>query len=304
MDNGQNTNSTNQEAIPVSWRERELQFADEGSGELSRVPNVPTTDETGQKHVGLRNKITHHSDFLGRNVYGSVDKVYWGTFEGNPACLLVVRFNLTHEPGFARLQKFDTSITFRNSLVNRHNTQQPNSRKAPKVVRYSPACMYGFPTEVNRVYTWGVVLQCSASAGPFDFGPELSFGGERRFRTEDALEITGLSEPEDGVDEPNKVMFSVLGNGSAGYGVPHQLHFGVIIEHCDTEALEAVVWTSILDRWAWPWSKDDPLVIHQNAERCVVSSTTIPRNFEALTDDHWKKLVPYVGERVNVVQGQ
>lgn len=284
---------------PSSWKERELIFTEiDGQGELSRIRNIPVVDQEGNEEIGLRPKITHHSDILSRKVYGSVNKVRWGTFDNEPACLLVVRFRFYCRSGLFRLKRASITISFNNHPL----TGEPvGQRRDPKVGIYSPKHIFGIPTEVEREYTYGVALQSSASAGPVKLGAELSFGGTRSFKVEESLEIVGMDEPDFDKMEPNKVIFDIDENPNCNKGVPRELYAGVVVVH--DGPIQAEVSTSVDDRWAWPWTKDDPIVLNPGTIYGQVPET-LPTMYEGLNDDDWKVLVPYGGERTDSVQGR
>ena len=276
--------------IPDSWEERELAFvANKGAGQL-----------TSQRNQGedLRPTITHHANVLGTKVYGAVNKVIWGTYEDLPACLLVVRFQFLAPKGLFRLRKATITICFsKNVAVNPHT----DTTAEPEVCVYSPKHIYGLPTSEEREFYWEAALQCSVSVGPVDMDPELTMGKASKFSQEHALEIGGSDEPDFGKQLPNKVIFEVDENDRLGKGVPRELYFGVVVHHDGN--LQADITTSIGDATAWPWSRDDPIILTPG-KSFGSKPDKLSTFFDQLSDRDWAFLVPYHEERKNVAQGK
>lgn len=276
--------------IPASWKERELVFTEEeGQGQLQVQLN---------QGIELRSKITQHSNFLGNRVYGAVNKVFSGTYETQPACLLVVRFNFRGNRGWFRLRKATITICFN----NHPNPSLPNNSRTHPIVRvFSPRLIYGLQTGEEKETHWELGARC-ATAGPLQTGLEASLGGASRVSLDHALEIAGMDEPEFDKQHSNKVVFEVDENSKQSQGVPRELYFGVMVTHDNKGAIQADITTSIGDRTAWPWSRDDPIIL---APRRTFGQdlASLPQDFKSWTDDHWKTAVPYLEERIHVVQG-
>ena len=279
--------------------ERELEFEKvEGQGELSVQRNKIEIGSNGQPVTGLRTKITQHSNVLGVNVYGSVNKLFWGTYNNKLACLLVVRFRFAAGSRLFRLRKAVVAFRFDNSPSAKNSIDV----QADPVVRiFSPKHIYGIPTGVEHEHIWNVKAQCSVSIGPFSAGPEGEYGRTTRYDTESALEIAGMDEPDGDKELSNKVVFEVDENKKTANGVPRELLFGAVVQ-CDGP-IQADVETSIGDRTAWPWTTDDPIILRPGTTYGEIS-TDMPLDFEQLTDEDWNTLVPYQRERTSAVQGR
>jgi hypothetical protein len=276
--------------IPPFWGEKELNFTEEkGQGQLRPQRN---------KGNELRPKISHHKNLLGQKVYAGVNKVHWGTYKGNPACLLVVRVRFYFDKGLFRLKKAAITVCF-------NKYPQPaaanDTRADPIVCVYSPKHVWGEPTEEEKETHWEVAARCSVSVGPAGLGPEVSQGGSSKINVEHALEIAGMDEPEYDKDYPNKVIFEIDENEKIGRGIPKELYFGIVVQH--EGDIQATVTTNIGDATALPWSKDDPIIL-QPGKTFGNMPPSLLEMFDHWTDDDWNDVVPYIEERGNVKQGQ
>ncbi|KAI1610275.1 hypothetical protein EDD36DRAFT_477010 [Exophiala viscosa] len=279
--------------------ERELDLEDiGGQGQLSVQRNKTEVGADGREEIKLRPKITHHSNIFGARVYGVVNKLCWGSYDGKLACLLVVRFRFSCGSGIFRLRKAEIAFRYENYTGVENSA---GMRSDPVVKIFSPRHIYGIPTQVEHEYVWTGIAQASVSAGPVNLGPELQYSRTTRFNTESALEIGGVDELDGDKDLPNKVFFEVNENAKLARGVPKELHFGVVVM-CDGP-IQVDIETSIGDRTAWPWTSDDPIIMKPGIT-FGDTPTYIPRDFKQLTDDHWKLLVHYQEERTNAVQGR
>lgn len=288
------------EAMVASWAERELDLKDnEGQEKLSVQRNRIEQGPSGAPEIGLRLKITQHTSVLGTKVYGLVHKICWGSHNGNQACLLVVRFRLTSSSGVFRLRKAVITIRFDNHPP-RVGPRPPAGGRSDSVLRmFSPRQIYGIPTNVHHGLGWSVAAQSSVSTGAGTVGPQGSRMSSTRYATEVALEIAGMDDVDRDKDLPNIVVFEIDENPKTSRGVPRELYFGAVVQ-CDGP-IQADIETSIGDRSAWPWTRDDPIILRPGSDHGDVPPS-IPRNFDQLTDDDWKILVPYQEETLNAVQ--
>lgn len=279
--------------------ERELEFKNiEGQGELSVQRNKTEVGADGQPATRFRAKITHHSNIFGARVYGVVNKLCWGKFNDNLACLLVVRFRFAPSSGLFRLRKAVIAFRFENYPPIKNST---GMQVDPVVKIFSPKHIYGIPTGVEHEHVWSATAQCSVSTGPANLGPEVQVSRTTRYNTESALEIAGMDEPDEDKELPNKVIFEVDENEKVAKGIPRELFFGAVVQ-CDGP-MQADVETSIGDRTAWPWTSDDPIILKPGFTYGGIAAN-MPTNFEQLTDDDWKILVPYQEERTSAAQGR
>ncbi|KAK5746898.1 hypothetical protein LTR17_000529 [Elasticomyces elasticus] len=280
--------------ISASWAEREVVFTEEkGTGQLGAQRN--NGDD-------LRPKITDHRNVVGQRVYASVNKVRWGTYEGNTACLLVMRFRFYYGKSLFRLRKADITVCFNNYRRASEQTRSiPDARSDPIVCVYSPSHVRGTPTEDEIETHWEIAARCSVNVGPVSVGPEASRGGSSRMKVEHAVEIAGEDMPEGDKDYPNTVIFSIDENEKVTKGIPKELYFGIVVQH--EGLLQAEILSSIRDATALPWTKDDPIILQPGKEfgRCTPSLSS---KFDEWTDDDWTQLVPYIEESANVKQGR
>ena len=278
--------------IPETMEEKELIFTTlKGRGQLSSQHN---------KGDELRHKITHHHNIRGQRVYAGVHKVHWGTYNSNPACLLVIRFRFYYDKGLFRLRKAAITITFNTHPP--HRAVPEDTRPDPILRVYSPKHVWGAPTEEERETHWEIAARIAVTAGPVEIAlPELSRGGSSRVKVEHAVEIAGMDEPEYDKEFPNKLTFEIDENDKIARGVPKELFFGMVVEN--EGAMQAQVATSIGDATAWPWSRDDPIIL-KPGETFGALSASLSEKFELWSDDDWNSIVPYIEETGNVKQGQ
>lgn len=290
------------ETMQDSWAERELEFDGiEGQGKLSPQRNLVEEGSDGAREVGMRVKITHHSNVLGTRVYGLIHKVRWGTYKGEAACLLVVRFRFTFSTGFFRLRKAVVVIRFDNHPVRKEGRPVVGCRDDPILRIFSPRQIYGIPTEVEHEVAWSAAAQCSISAGPVGVGPEISRASTARYTTQAAIEIAGMDDADLDKDLPNIVTFEIDENSKTSRGIPRELYFGAVVQ-CDG-TIQADIEASVSDRSAWPWTRDDPIILKPGLNYGGVPAG-LPHDFDHLTDDDWKVLVPYQDGRTNTAQGR
>lgn len=268
----------------ASWKERELVFEIEGGkGELYVQKN---------KSEDTRKKIVHIKSLIDREVIGLVERVQYGTFEGRPACLFVARFKFRWDHKAFRFRKVEICFTAAN---RKGNPPAPG----PIVRVYSPKQIYGLWSKEHKEYHFDLKLQCSISAGPVQVQVgEASTGKTTSYDVDHALEITGTDWQDNESDEPNMAIFVVDENKLQDTGVPKEMFFGIVFEHAGDFQVD--VRMDVSDFTAWPWSKDDPIILG-SAKTLGKAPRTL--ELDKLTDADWLEIVPYRAEREVTVFG-
>jgi hypothetical protein len=261
-----------------SWQDRELVFElPSGKGELYSQKNK--SDDT-------RKKILHIKGLIDREVIGEVNRVHYGTYDGKPACLFVARFKFRWHRNAFRFRKIETIFT----AANREGS---TAAATPKLKVYSPKHMFGLWSTEHREFRFDIALQCSISVGTAQVQlGQVSVGRTRNFDRDHALEISGMDwqGPED--EEPNSVIFTVDENEVQDTGVPKEMFFGMIFENKANFQID--VQMDVSDFRAWPWSKDDPILLGSGR---TLGNPPRTLEFDKLTDADWQELVPYRAER-------
>lgn len=264
--------STSTQDVHPSWEARELIFSPiSGDGELS--PRRNPDSET-------RNTVLDQSFLQGR-VLAAVKGVSSGTYNGKPACLLVLQFRFRETRG--RFKDISIFVKF---------TQIPSNVKHPEpVIRVvSPCQIYGRTTTEQLEMTYNIGAQFSANGGPASAGATLSRDKVSSYQKDHALEISGMPwTSDDEHDEHNMVIWTIRENKKSTAHFPKELNFGMVVERgC---GVQATVTLKVNGFHSLAWKEDDPLLLPLDG----ITKGPVPSKeaFEQLEDSGWKLLVPY-----------
>ena len=274
-------------AVPASWRRREFVF----DSNVLRHPQPSGHDQVASSR----------KDALGHTVFGEVDKIYWRSYNGLPACLLALKISF-HSGTTSGLRKFQ------NARVQMKFTNQPTStpsepvaataavaRTEPRVYNFCPARIFGRVTteesESLRAWGWG-----RAPRAPL---------ANPRYLPSPPQKVVRIMGNKVG---HNRVCFEACEDPRRATGIPDTVCYGVLIVHDGLGRLRCHVTANIADRCGTPGGGDDGdegAIILAPGETWGrdLGAKRLPGRFEEWTDEHWRMVVPCSAERPNIVQG-
>jgi hypothetical protein len=279
-------------AILASYEAHEAKFQKlTGKGELGRkdkhdpktnlpLPLFPQTTPS---------KVTH-KEFWDAGVIGMVNRVSWGTYHGNTACLVVFSFSLRSGDHALRFRNANVKITF-----ERHAPSVP-TQAYPAVLVFAPRKIFGMPTIESKKLAYKVELSAEVPIGPVEVGPTASIENESLYEKEHRFKTVGNFWATKNGSDWDIVYWDVKENRRAKYGIPDRLNVGVIVSAGGPfqGIVEVTVDTPLKDGlFGFPWSKDSPVPFYPG-----VSKGPNPRavDFDKLTEEDWRTMIPYEEE--------
>ncbi|KAK4112885.1 hypothetical protein N656DRAFT_779105 [Canariomyces notabilis] len=251
---------------------------DESSHELG-IRNRDDTDFN-------RTKITQR-DLGSLSVIGSLTKVEYGNWAGQEACLLAFRFQFQKGNATAfRFSKADIVIEFQ--------ARPPgNPDHDPAVLRYGPKFLRSTGTLEQRGWHYTASLSASAGLAVVEAGPAVEFGRSSFY----ARQYAAVVESDDWGNRkhrrPNCVKIWMREDDRQEGGIPLELLAAVVVQTDRSfQANVSVRVDSIFNLVAWPWSKDDPLLLEPGVNfGQPLRQGTSNLDFSTITAEEWRQLV-------------
>lgn len=153
------------------------------------IPLSPKSGELRPQHNAANSSATRTNvleydpdDYTLVNI--RADTVQYGTFDGEPAALIVLRFIVKFRPGNKRLRSFHVTIQFRPPTVaaaasGTMPAPAPTSTPWPRVIALAPEERRGKLFTEERSVTGGGVLNLQVPAGPNGATVGPGVGGQR-----------------------------------------------------------------------------------------------------------------------------
>ena len=258
---------------------REVPFVlDDLSPELG-IKNQNDTDYN-------RIKITQR-DLGSLSVLASLTKVDYGKWAGQDACLIAFRFQF--QKGNAttfRFSKADIAIEFQ--------ARPPKDpRDDPAVLRYGPKYLRstGTAEQVGRHYT--ASLSASLGQGLVAIEPGIEIGRSSSYTRQYAAEVESDDWGSRKHRRPNCVKIWMREDDKQEQGVPLELLAAVVVQIGGPfQAKVSIKVDSIFNLIAWPWSKDDPLLLEPGVRFGPSLRGSEPDvDFSTITPEEWRLLV-------------
>ncbi|KAK7413950.1 hypothetical protein QQX98_007133 [Neonectria punicea] len=256
---------------------------------VERASNFDLEIDLGIKNLSdedyNRKKISQQ-DLGSLSLISSLTRVQHGSWEDAQACLIGFRFQFHDGNAHTlRFRKAKMTIEFQARPVS-------SPDKDPAVINYGPKKMRAVPTEEQREWQYLGTISAKASMGAFQAGPEISAGVGGSYPRRYAAEI----ESDDWGDRkhraPNCVKIWMHEDKKQEDGLPTELLAAVVITldgpctatvHVQADALFNIV--------AWPWTKDDPVLLQPGVGLGQPVGGTGNVDFSKLTDEDWLGLV-------------
>ena len=251
-------------------------------------------DESAQE-LGQRNtddqdfnrlKITQR-DLGSMSVIGSLTKVEYGKWANEDACLISFRFQF-HKGNATmfRFEKADIVIEFQARPPGRPDHD-------PAVLQYGPKKLQSTGTTEAHGWHYTASLSANVGVGPAQAGPTLEFGRHGIHNRQYAAMIESDDWGNRRHRRPNCVKIWLREDEKQKDGIPLELLASVVVQtDRPFQANVSVKVDSIFNLVAWPWSKDDPLLLQPGVNfGTPIRETTTATDFSSLTVEEWRQLV-------------
>ena len=226
-------------------------------------------------------------------VIGMVTNVSHGTFHKRPASLIIFSFSLrSGEHGF-RFKNANVKIT-----LSKHSSSSPADSN-PAVLKFAPRKIYGLPTVEGRKNTVGGELTLQVPAGPLTVGPAMKGERETEYEKKYRFETIGNFWSSKMGTDWDIVYWDMRENKRTKEGIPDRLNVAVVVEATGpfVASVEVVVDTPFANGFlSSPWTKSDPAVFVPGV---VMGSQPRTTDFDELTQDEWKAMIPFEEEWEN-----
>ena len=263
------------QAVTATYAAREASFVvDESSTDLGQ--------ENRHDKDFNRAKLTQR-DLGELSVISSLTKVEYGKWSGEDACLIVFRFQF--QKGNAKLFRFKSA-----KIIVEFTSRPPgHPDDDPKIRQYGPKTLQSTGTPESRSSHFMVTL--SASAGG-QGGLALELGREGNYTRQYAAKIESDDWGNRKHRHPNCLRIWMREDEKQENGIPLELLAAVVVQTSSPfQAYINVKVDSIFNLIAWPWSKDEPLLLQPGVGYGTPVRTTSPIDFSTLTPDDWRQLV-------------
>lgn len=232
-----------------------------------------------------RDKI-HQRDLGSLSVIASLSRVSYGTWNGNKACLLGLRFQFikgTHD-----VFRFDHAEVVV-ELTSRPSTVPHND---PEVKDYGPKSLKRAASEEKRMPYWTAKLSAKGNAGPVEVGPEIESGVQREYTRHYATEIGSTDWGDRKHRKANCVKWWMKEDKKEADGLPVEVYAAVIFTYRGlAQATVTIKTSSWFDALAYPWTADDPILLKEGIGYGPSIRSGASLDFSELTDSEWAQLV-------------
>ncbi|KAH6659446.1 hypothetical protein BKA67DRAFT_544447 [Truncatella angustata] len=270
---------TSATAVLASYEERDLKFnIDDSNKELGQR----NTDDSDYNRV----KITQR-DLGDLSVISSLQRVQYGLWKEEPACLINFRFQF--QKGNSHLFRFE------NVRILVEFTARPpgTADQDPEVFEYGPKYLTAAETSEERSWHLNASFSSKAKVGAFESGPEVESGKAGTYTRNYAAKIESDDYGNRKHKKPNCVKTWLAENEKQKGGVPTELYTAIVVGHRGRPAQVTISIRAdyVFNMLAMPWTKDDPLLL----EHGVAFGNTIgdgsPLDFATLSVEQWQELV-------------
>lgn len=243
--------------------------------------------ELGQRNASAteynRVKI-HQRDLRNHTVEARLTRVEYGTWEGQTACLVALKFSF-HSSG-------SKALRFTRGSISVGFTSRDTRNRDPAVVNFGPKRLFGSKTSGSLTWSYGGAFSFKATAGPVEIGPEVQATRDLVFERQylQVINVWGWGDRRH--VEPNHVKCSLDENPLEESGIPEELSLTMIVTFEGAfQARVSVGTTAIFDLLAYPWTKDDPVLFQPGVSYGPAMRASGTTDFATLTRAEWEKLV-------------
>ncbi|KAK1759105.1 hypothetical protein QBC47DRAFT_371074 [Echria macrotheca] len=258
---------------------REVPFVlDDVSPELG-IKNENDTDYN-------RIKITQ-KDLGSLSVIGSLTRVEYGKWADRDACLIGFRFQFQKGNSLAyRFSRADIAIEFQ--------ARPPkNPGDDPAVLRYGPKYLRSTGTAEQVGWHYTASLSASPGLGPVSIEPGIEIGRSGSYTRQYAAEVESDDWGSRKHRKPNCVKIWMREDDKQEQGIPLELLAAVVVEAGGPfQAKVSIKVDTVFNLIAWPWSKDDPLLLEPGVNFGPSLRSSEPEiDFSTITSEEWRLLV-------------
>jgi hypothetical protein len=225
-------------------------------------------------------------------VRGMVTNVSHGTYNSQPASLIIFTFSFrSGEHGF-RFKNANVKITF-----SKHPTAKEST--APCVVKFAPRKIYGLPTREGKKNKIGGEFALEVPVGGFTVGPKLAVERESKFETEHRFMTVGNFWSSSMESQWDVVYWDMRENRRTKKGIPDRLNVAVVVEREGpfVASVEVTVDTPVANgAFSHPWTKNNPAAFVPGV---LMGAQPRTDKFEELTEEEWRRLIPFEDEWEN-----
>jgi hypothetical protein len=265
-----------------------LQSYDTRSADLT--PD-PAESELGQKNDqnDIRTIVTNREvKNIGLSVVGEVQRVGYGFWNGDPACLLAMKFYFRPADRRSHFDHFEISISFKKSASSTHENADD-----PIVRCLTPFKVYGYSSINRRARRWEIeklnwdnINRANASrAQPMGTGDEHD------------TSIIGRAWVPTRREKPHLAVWRVTNDAKDGnWPSLDELGLSVVVEHGGPFEANVTISGGRSNRRlarimspTW-WSKDDPLLFNGKTSKGAAPRTP---HFNELNEVDWLQITPF-----------
>jgi len=225
-------------------------------------------------------------------VRGMVTNVSHGTYNSQPASLIIFTFSLrSGEHGF-RFKNANVKITF-----SKHPTAQGSG--SPCVVKFAPRKIYGLPTVEGKKNKIGGDFSLEVPVGPVTVGPSVRVDRESKFETEHRFMTVGNFWSSSQESQWDVVYWDMRENRRTKKGIPDRLNVAVVVERegAFIASVEVTVDTPVANgAFSHPWTKNNPAAFMPGV---FMGAQPRTNKFDELTEEEWRRLIPFEDEWEN-----
>ncbi|KAL3417616.1 hypothetical protein PVAG01_10626 [Phlyctema vagabunda] len=234
-------------------------------------------------------KLIHH-ELAAAGIIGMVSNVVHGTFNANPATLVIFTFSFRSGNHALHFKNANVKATF-----EKHPSTDPEARD-PAIVKFAPRKIYGLPVTDTRKAKYSAEFGATVPVGPLEVGPKALLEKESEYEKEYRFKTVGNFWSRKHGSEWDIVYWVVQENKKSDHGIPDRLNVAVIVESEDPfqATVEITVDTPLIKGlFGFPWSKANPATFTPGVS---VGDWGRTLKFEELDEEDWREIIPYEEE--------
>ncbi|KAF7945108.1 hypothetical protein EAE96_009888 [Botrytis aclada] len=271
-----------------------------------------------------RSTIITHKDmgFLSSaGIRGSVSTVCHGTYDSQPATLLLFTFIFRSGDHGFRFKNASVKIEFSACTPpspSSSSSSSPcppapkNTSRTPTIAALAPRKIYGLPSTSQQTRKISGEISLQIPLGPTSLGPSTSVSHESSFARAHRYAMVGNPWARAGAASWDSVYWDIRENRLTKGGIPDRVDVGVVVWREGAGAFQAEVGVQVdmpvlRGVWGWPWGRERPVVFVEGVETGVGGEggreRVRTRRFEELGEGDWRALVGLGEEGEGVEEG-
>jgi hypothetical protein len=194
-------------------------------------------DDSSKAVLGIQNNgVPNHekviADHIGTTSFQArLTHVQYGTYDGEPAALVIFRFQFGFRNGsWRRITYASIQLTFEETAgpdATLPNPRNPNND--PIVAIITPVQVCGEVTSNHKTRNWKLSFPLQYRQFGIQVGPEVDLDIGSDFTTDDRMWLTGMPTSEDDHHSNNRVIWEIQENRAQGSGILHLFSAAVVI---------------------------------------------------------------------------